>query len=146
MTAPHTPPPPGHPESPPPRPADVDTGFWLWVIALPLLVIGYIVDAATLPTGSSAVVLVITGLFVTVLAAVVVTFLILMRHGYRWTRTVLTGGGLVGIVSVVSGLFNTERPAVAAVVFAVTGIVGAVLIAGGIFLLHRKDAQEFFTR
>jgi hypothetical protein len=69
-----------------------------------------------------------------------------MRQGYRWARTLLTGGGLVGIVSVATGVFNTDRPAVAAVVFAVTGIIGAVLIAGGIFLLHRKEAHEFFTR
>ncbi|CAN5561467.1 hypothetical protein BH09ACT8_BH09ACT8_42380 [soil metagenome] len=133
--------------TPSPRPPDVDLGFWLWVIALPLLVIGYVTDAVTLPAAhNSALVLVMTGLFITVLTAVVVTFLILMRQGYRWARTLLTGGGLVGIVSVATGVFNADRPAVAAVIFAVTGIIGAVLIAGGIFLLHRKDAQEFFTR
>jgi hypothetical protein len=75
-----------------------------------------------------------------------VTFLILMRSGYRWTRTVLTAGGLASIVSVAFGLFATGRPAVAAVIFAVAGIIGAVLIGGGIFLLHRKESQEFFTR
>ena len=32
------------PVEPPARPEDVDTGFWLWVAALPLMVIGYIVD------------------------------------------------------------------------------------------------------
>ncbi|MCV7230304.1 hypothetical protein H7J73_30275 [Mycolicibacterium komossense] len=133
--------------TPPPRPPDVDLGFWLWVIALPLLVTGYIADAVTLPSGhGSVVVLAVTIVFVCVLSAVVVTFLILMRHGYRWARTLLTGGGIGGIVSVCSGVFDTERPAVAAVIFAVTGIIGAVLIAGGIFLLHRKDAQAFFTR
>lgn len=132
---------------PPPRPPDVDLGFWLWVIALPLLVIGYVTDAVTLPqTRNSVVVLAITVLFICVLTAVVITFLILMRQGYRWARTLLTGGGLVGIVSVATGVFNTDRPAVGAVVFAVTGIIGAVLIAGGIFLLHRKEAHEFFTR
>ena len=78
--------------TPPPRPPDVDLGFWLWVIALPLLVIGYVTDAVTLPAEkNSAVVLVMTGLFITVLTAVVVTFLILMRQGYRWSRTLLTG-------------------------------------------------------
>ena len=29
------------------RPPDVDTGFWLWLAAVPLLVIGYVVDRAT---------------------------------------------------------------------------------------------------
>jgi len=33
-----------------------------------------------------------------------------------------------------------------AVVYAVTGIVGSVLIAGGVYLLHRKDAHAFFTK
>ena len=37
-------------------------------------------------------------------------------------------------------------PAAAAVIYAVTAIVGSVLIAGGVFLLHRKDAHAFFTR
>ena len=31
------------PTAAPPRPADVDTGFWLWLAALPLLVIGCLV-------------------------------------------------------------------------------------------------------
>jgi len=31
-------------------------------------------------------------------------------------------------------------------VYAVTGIVGSVLIAGGVYLLHRKDAHAFFTK
>jgi hypothetical protein len=33
-----------------------------------------------------------------------------------------------------------------AVVTAVTGIVGSVLIAAGTFLLHRSEAQAYFTR
>jgi len=32
------------------------------------------------------------------------------------------------------------------VTYAVSGILGSVLIAGGVFLLHRKDAHAFFTR
>jgi hypothetical protein len=135
------------PQPPTGRPEDVDTGFWLWVAALPLLVAGYVSDVVTTPVAKgSAFVYLLSGLFIVVLAAVVVTFLILMRAGYRWARTLLTGGGLAAIVSVVSGLFSGERPPLAAFIFAITGIVGAVLIAGGIFLLHRKDAQAFFTR
>ena len=30
--------------------------------------------------------------------------------------------------------------------FAVTGIIGSVLIVGGIFLLHRQDAHGFFAK
>ena len=32
------------------RPADVDTGFWLWVVALPLMVAGYLVDLVSAPS------------------------------------------------------------------------------------------------
>jgi hypothetical protein len=128
-------------------PEDVVTGFWLWVTALPLLVVGYGVDLATGPAkAQSWLVYAISGMFVFIVAAVVVTFLILMRHGYRWARTLLTGGGATTIVFVTVGLFAADRPAVAALVYAATGIVGSVLIAGGAYLLHRKDAHAFFTK
>jgi hypothetical protein len=50
------------------------------------------------------------------------------------------------VVSVVTNLFAVDRPTIAAVIYAVTGIVGSVLIAGGVFLLHHKDAHAYFTR
>ena len=128
-------------------PEDIATGFWLWVAALPLLVTGYVVDLVAGPAkAQSWFVYAVSGVFVFIVAAVVVTFLILMRHGYRWARTLLTGGGATTIVVVTVGLFAADRPEVAAVVYAVTGIVGSVLIAGGVYLLHRKDAQAFFTK
>ena len=135
------------PVEPPGRPVDVDTGFWLWVASLPLLVIGHIVDLVAtanhrLPTAALA----LSILFVVIVGAVVLTFQILMRHGYRWARTVLTGGGVATIVYVASNLFTVERPTAAAMIYAVSGILGSVLIAGGVFLLHRKDAHAFFTR
>jgi hypothetical protein len=129
------------------RPVDVDTGFWLWVAALPLMVVGYTVDLLNSETRAWPVpILLLSGLFVLVVAAVVLTFQILMRHGYRWARTVLTGGGVATIIYVLSNLFSVERPAVPAVTYAVSAIVGSVLIAGGVYLLHRKDAHAFFTR
>lgn len=131
----------------PARPEDVDTGFWLWLAALPLMVVGYVVDlvvnAANHPP---TIVYAISVLFVVVLSAVVVTFLILLRYGYRWARTVLTGGGVASVVYAASSLFTVARPPAAAVTYAVSAIVGSVLIAGGVFLLHRKDAHAFFTR
>ena len=135
------------PVEPPARPEDVDTGFWLWVAALPLMVTAHIVDlvdtaSRQLPTA----VLAMSLLFVVILAAVVLTFQILMRHGYRWARTLLTGGGVTAIVYVATSLFTVERSTAAAVTYAVSGILGSVLIAGGVFLLHRKDAHAFFTR
>jgi hypothetical protein len=134
-------------QKPPARPVDVDTGFWLWLTALPLLAIGQAVDtvlARDVP--SRAVVYGLTGLFLVLVCAVVVTFLLLMRQGYRWARTLLTGGGIASVVYVVTNLFTVERTTPAAVAYAVTGIVGSVLVAGGVYLLHRKDAHAYFVR
>jgi len=144
---------PGNPSRPQPptgaptRPVDVDTGFWLWLTALPLMLTGHLVDALTSsPERRSVVVLGITAMFTFILAAVVLTFLLLMRSGYRWTRTLLTGGGVTTVIYTAATLFSVPRTPVAAVVFAVTGIVGSVLIVGGIYLLHRPDAHGFFVR
>jgi len=140
------PPPPGQPE-PRIRPVDVDTGFWLWLVALPLMVVGYIADMVGSSHGRGSMVLYIaSGLFTTVLCAIVVTFLVLMRAGYRWARTVLTGGGIATVVFVGIRLFTVNWPPMFAVICGVAGIVGSVLIAGGMFLLHRSDAHAYFTR
>ena len=131
----------------PGRPADVETGFWLWVAAVPLMVIGYLVDLVV--TGANhppMIVYAVSVVFMIVMSAVVVTFLILMRHGYRWARTLLTGSGMASVVYAGTSLFTIDRPTAAAVTYAVTAIVGSVLIVGGVFLLHRKDAHTFFTR
>ena len=131
----------------PTRPVDVDTGFWLWLAALPLMTTGYVVNLLASPeVVSSSVTYLIAGLTATVVVVVVATFLVLMRSGYRWARTGLTGGGVASVVYTVSGLSHADaRPAVA-VVAAVTGILGSVLIVAGTFLLHRVAAQEYFTR
>ncbi len=134
------------PTTEPGRPADVDTGFWLWVAALPLMVIGYLVDLVVTGGRSSADDRVAVSVVFVVMSAVVVTFLILMRHGYRWARTLLTGGGIASVVYAGTSLFTVDRPPAAAVTYAATAILGSVLIAGGVFLLHRKDAHAFFTR
>lgn len=129
------------------RPLDVDTGFWLWLAALPMMVIGYVVDLIVSPIQHLPfMVYAISVVFVVVLAAVVVTFLILLRHGHRWARTLLTGGGIASVVYAATSLFTVDRPTSAAFTYAVSAIVGSVLIAGGVFLLHRKDAHAFFTR
>jgi hypothetical protein len=129
------------------RPADVDTGFWLWMAAVPLLVTAYVVDLVSAQVARGPWYLdAISGVFVFSLAAVVVTFLLLMRAGYRWARTLLTGFGATSVLYVVTNLLSVDRPATAAVVYAVSAIVGSVLIVGGIYLLHRKDVHEFFTR
>ena len=133
-----------HPDG---RPLDVDTGFWLWAVALPLLVTGYLVDLLGAAGRHLATpLLAISVVFVVILSAVVLTFQILMRHGYRWARTLLTGGGIAAVVYMATSLFTVDRPTAAAVAYAATSILGSVLIIGGVFLLHRKDAHAFFTR
>ncbi len=129
----------------PARPPDVDTGFWLWVAALPLMVVGYVIDILTSEQRLTGVLLAINGLFLVVLVTVSVTFLILMRQGYRWARTCLTGGAIAAVAFTVSSLLTVERPDGAAVGLAVSSIFGSVLIVGGVFLLHRRDVNAFFT-
>lgn len=129
----------------PARPPDVDTGFWLWVAALPLMVAGYVIDMLTAEQRIAGVLLAINGLFLVVLITVTVTFLILMRQGYRWARTCLTGGAIAAVAFSISSLFTVERPDGAAVGLAVSSIFGSVLIVGGVYLLHRRDVNAFFT-
>jgi hypothetical protein len=139
----------GLPPGPQPsaRPVDVDTGFWLWLVAVPLMVIGYGADVVGSANGrGSAPLYAAAGLFTGVLCAIVVTFLILMRAGYRWARTVLSGGAIATVVYVGIRLFTVTWPPMYAVLCGVTGITGSVLIAGGMFLLHRLDSHQYFTR
>lgn len=129
------------------RPEDVVTGFWLWVAALPLMVAGYVTAGLAAPGSTRAwIVVTSTVVFAVNLSAIVITLLILLREGYRWARTLLTGGAAASVVYVATNVFSFEGPEIATVVFAMTSIIGSVLIAGGIYLLHRKDAGEFFTR
>ena len=129
------------------RPHDVDTGFWLWIVALPLMVVGYVVNLVTTPTaGPPGLVYAISGVFVTVVVATVLTFILLLRSGYRWVRTVLTGSSAATVVYAVTNLFDVDRPPVAAVLYAAVTIFGSVCVVGGVYLLHRKDAHLFFTR
>jgi hypothetical protein len=145
--------PPGRPQpaqpardtEPPDRPQDVDTGFWLWLVAVPLVLTGYLADVAQVGRLPSLL-FAVSGLIALVTAAIVVTFLLLMRQGYRWARTLLTGGGIASVVYVGTNLFTVDRPTTAAVSYAVTGIIGSVLIAGGVFVLHNKDAHAFFAQ
>ncbi len=69
----------------------------------------------------------------------------LLRLGYRWARTLLTGGAIASVVYSLSNLSDGQRPEAAAMAYAAAVIVGSVLIVGGAYLLHRKDSHEFFT-
>ena len=58
----------------------------------------------------------------------------------------LTGGGVASVVYAGTSLFSVDRPTTPALLYAMSVIIGSVLIAGGVFLLHRKDAHAFFVR
>lgn len=120
----------------------------MWAAALVLMVIGYLIDVLTGSGGGvqRSMTVVFSAMFLVVLSSIVVAFLILMRQGYRWARTLLTSGGLVSALHAISSLLTGERQAAAAVGYALTAIVGSVLIAGGLYLLYRKDADGFFVR
>lgn len=141
-------------------PEDVTTGFWLWAIALPLMLVGFVVASVAAPSPTPDwLVNATTAVLTVTVGATAAAFLMLLRHGYRWARTLLTGGGAASVVYAVTTLFQFATPASGGsgvpggvpsslwtMVLAVTTIVGSVCIGGGIFLLHRKPAHEFFTR
>lgn len=129
------------------RPVDVETGFALWLSALLLLMIGQISDSfiADVP-GDRRTIVFATTVFTMGIGVVVLAFLMLLRSGYRWTRTALTVGGVATVVYTAITLFSVVRDPVPAVIYAVTGIVGSVLIGGGIYLLHQPDSHAFFVR
>ena len=109
--------------------------------------VGYVADVFGSSHGhGTATLLVASGLFTGALCAIVVTFLVLMRAGYRWARTTLTGGAIATVVYVAIRLFTVTWPPMWAVACGAAGITGSVLIAGGMFLLHRSDSHDYFTR
>ncbi|MBI3225672.1 MAG: hypothetical protein HYZ39_11525 [Mycolicibacterium cosmeticum] len=142
MTSPESP--TEHPEG---RPEDIDTGFWLWMAALPLMVIANVIDTVTAPAPKAAgLAYAFTALSLVIMTTLVVTFALLMRAGYRWARTLLTAGALTAVMYSITSLFTVDRGSAAAVGYAVCAIVGSVLIIGGVFLLHRRDSHEYLTR
>ena len=129
------------------RPDDVVTGFWLWTAALPLSVIGYVINLLTTPERAiSGYGYAVSGLILFIIAVLVATFLVLLRQGYRWARSILTGGSAATILYLTTNLFANYHGAAAALGYAVCGIGGTVLIGGGVYLLHRPDSNAYFVR
>ena len=149
---PHYPPyqaagPDGSDAEPQGLPDDVVTGFWLWTAALPLSVIGYVINLLTTPERAiSGYAYAVSGLMLFIIAVLVATFLVLLRQGYRWARSILTGGAAATILFLTTNLFANYHGAAAAIGYAVCGIGGTVLIGGGIYLLHRPDSNAYFVR
>jgi hypothetical protein len=128
-------------------PQDVVTGFWLWMAALPVSVIGYVINLLTTPERSvSGYAYAVSGLMLFIIAVLVATFLVLLRQGYRWARSILTGGSAATILYLTTNLFADYHGAAAALGYAVCGIGGTVLIGGGVYLLHRPDSNAYFVR
>lgn len=135
------------PAAPQGRPHDVVTGFWLWATAMPLVVGGYVINTLSPPLRTtSGYVNAISVLMMLAVTAIAATFLFLLWHGYRWARSLLTGGAVASLVYLTTSLFVTGREAGAAVGYAVCAIVGSVLLVGGTYLLHRPDSHAYFTR
>jgi hypothetical protein len=135
--------------APEPRemPQDVVTGFWLWTAALPLSLIGYVINLLTTPERAvSGYAYAVSGLMLFIIAVLVATFLVLLRQGYRWARSILTGGSAATILYLTTNLFANYHGAAAALGYAVCGIGGTVLIGGGVYLLHRPDSNAYFVR
>ncbi|WNG88364.1 hypothetical protein C6A87_003695 [Mycobacterium sp. ITM-2016-00317] len=133
------------PTEQPARPEDVDTAILLWLVALPLMTGAYVLDLLVTRDHPNSLILALSLVFAGILVAVVLTFMYLLRLGYRWARTLLTGGGIASVVYSLSNLSDGQRPETAAMAYAAAVIVGSVLIVGGAYLLHRKDSHEFFT-
>ena len=128
-------------------PQDVVTGFWLWTAALPVSVIGYVINLLTTPERSvSGYAYAVSGLMLFIIAVLVATFLVLLRQGYRWARSILTGGSAATILYLTTNLFADYHGAAAALGYAVCGIGGTVLIGGCVYLLHRPDSNAYFVR
>ena len=158
---PHDPKNPYHPQYPPQQgpgpdgpapepqemPQDVVTGFWLWTAALPLSLIGYVINLLTTPEREvSGYAYAVSGLMLFIIVVLVATFLVLLRQRYRWARSILTGGSAATILYLTTNLFANYHGAAAALGYAVCGIGGAVLIGGGVYLLHRPDSNAYFVR
>lgn len=135
-----------------PRPVDVDTGCWLWLAALPLMIVSYFAanvgqwqqDPEVRKAAPLWTVYAFNGFIVVVVGALVVTAIFLMRAGYRLARTFLTGGAVGSVVFTATRLLGLEG--VPAIVQALSGITAAVLICGGLYLLHREDSTAYLTR
>lgn len=135
-----------------PRPDDIDTGCWLWLAALPLMIVSYMAanvgqwqqDPEVHKAALLWTVYAFNGFIVVVVGALVVTGIFLMRAGYRLARTFLTGGAVGSVVFTATRLIDLQG--VPAIVQALSGITASVLICGGLFLLHREDSTAYLTR
>lgn len=68
-----------------------------------------------------------------------------MRMGRMWARMLLTMIGTVTVVLSIPQLFGFgSNDGATAIVLGVVGILQGVLAAGAIYLMHRKESNEYF--
>ena len=70
-----------------------------------------------------------------------------MRHGRLWARMVLTMIGTITVVVALPQLFalGVDGGALSSV-SGVAAVLQGVLSAGAIYLMHRKESNEYFSR
>ncbi|MDR3661719.1 MAG: hypothetical protein P4L86_15270 [Mycobacterium sp.] len=115
--------------------------------ALPLSVLAYLINLLTTPDRAvSGFAYAFSGLMLFIVVVLVATFLVLLWPGYRWARSILTGGSAATILYLTTNLFADYHGAAPAFGYAVCAIAASVLIVGGGYLLHRPDSNAFFVR
>ncbi len=156
-------------------PVDIETARHLWIVVIGLGVAsmlvglwsiwsdrGVFVDALmtdltaqdpslALPPETADTVLTVAMGFALAFAAAIAALVWLavrkMRAGKLWARAVLTGIGVVVVVTTLPSLFGLGGVSgTVAVVTTILGILQAVAAAGAVYLMHRRESTEYFVR
>ncbi len=91
--------------------------------------------------------LVVMGMLGVGFAALFLYWVEKMRHGRLWARMVLTMIGTITVVLALPQLFALGIDGGAlSIVSGVAAILQGVLAAGAIYLMHRKESNEYFSR
>nr|WP_246330661.1 hypothetical protein [Saccharopolyspora hordei] len=96
-------------------------------------------EARTVYTG----VLVLVTAVVVVVAALWTVFLVLMRHGRRWARTVIT---VVGAVWIVLTLPSVTGGTVGGVVSLLLAVLQVLTVGATLLLAHLAPSNQYFRR
>lgn len=107
-------------------------------------------DQSVALTAETADGVLVTALVLSLLLGVLIAGLVLlvvkkMREGKLWARTVLTAVGVIVVVTTLPTLFGLgSLGGGIVVVTSVLGILQAVLAAGAVYLMHRRESLEYF--
>ncbi|MBT1191012.1 hypothetical protein [Rhodococcoides kroppenstedtii] len=166
---------PGRPAAEEAAPVDIETARHLWIAVIGLGVASMLVGlwslwsdraafldalmtdltaqdpSLALPPETADTVLTVAMGFALLFAAAITALVWLtvrkMRAGKLWARAVLTGIGVVVVVTTLPSLFGLGGVSgTVAVVTTILGILQAVAAAGAVYLMHRRESTEFFVR